>query len=95
MLSPTQPARSARSTRSPQATKGRACGTRWRGGRTRTATALPLTLPATVKAINPLVDDWQDTDNVVRPDAALSGFTPAEHPARPKAPDGGAPPHLP
>ncbi len=36
-------------------------------------------LPASVEQLNPLVDDWQDTYNFVRPHGALSGLTPAEY----------------
>ena len=34
-------------------------------------------LPATVQELNPLIDDWQDIYNYVRPHRALSGLTPA------------------
>ena len=36
-------------------------------------------LPANVEALNPLIDDWQDTYNFVRPHGALDGLTPAEY----------------
>lgn len=36
-------------------------------------------LPGTVEELNPLIDDWQDTYNFVRPHGALSGLTPAEY----------------
>ena len=36
-------------------------------------------LPANVEALNPLIDDFQDTYNFVRPHGALSGLTPAEY----------------
>jgi putative transposase len=36
-------------------------------------------LPGSVEELNPLIDDWQDTYNFVRPHRALSGLTPAEY----------------
>jgi putative transposase len=36
-------------------------------------------LPDTVEALNPLIDDWQDTYNFVRPHGALAGLTPADY----------------
>ena len=36
-------------------------------------------LPGNVEALNPLIDDFQDTYNYVRPHGALSGSTPAEY----------------
>ncbi|HEU5445224.1 MAG TPA: integrase core domain-containing protein [Pseudolabrys sp.] len=36
-------------------------------------------LPGALEQLNPLIDDWQDTYNYVRPHAALSGLTPAEY----------------
>jgi putative transposase len=36
-------------------------------------------LPANVEALNPLIDDWQDTYNFVRPHGALSGLTPSQY----------------
>jgi putative transposase len=40
-------------------------------------------LPGLVEELNPLIDDWQETYNFVRPHGALSGLTPAEYLARP------------
>ena len=36
-------------------------------------------LPGSVAELNPLIDDWQETYNFVRPHGALSGLTPAEY----------------
>ncbi len=36
-------------------------------------------LPGSVAELNPLIDDWQDTYNYVRPHGALSGLTPSEY----------------
>jgi transposase InsO family protein len=36
-------------------------------------------LPGSVEQLNPLIDDWQETYNFVRPHGALSGLTPAEY----------------
>lgn len=36
-------------------------------------------LPGSVAELNPLIDDWQDTYNFVRPHGALSGLTPSEY----------------
>jgi transposase InsO family protein len=44
-------------------------------------------LPGTVEELNPLIDDWQDTYNFVRPHRALSGLTPAEYLTRPPTPE--------
>lgn len=44
-------------------------------------------LPETVEDLNPLIDDWQDTYNFVRPHGALSGLTPAEYLTRKPAPE--------
>jgi putative transposase len=48
-------------------------------------------LPGTVDELNPLIDDWQDTYNFVRPHGALSGLTPAEYLTRKPNPES----HLP
>lgn len=42
-------------------------------------------LPGSVAELNPLIDDWQDTYNFVRPHGALSGLTPAEYLVRRQA----------
>lgn len=44
-------------------------------------------LPASVEELNPLIDEWQETYNFVRPHGALAGLTPAEYLARPKTPE--------
>jgi transposase InsO family protein len=44
-------------------------------------------LPANVEALNPIIDDWQDTYNFIRPHGALSGSTPAEYLTRPEPPE--------
>lgn len=36
-------------------------------------------LPGSVEELNPMLDDWQETYNFVRPHGALSGLTPAEY----------------
>ena len=36
-------------------------------------------LPGNVAELNPLIDDFQDTYNFVRPHGALSGLTPSEY----------------
>ena len=36
-------------------------------------------LPGTVEELNPLIDDWQEIYNFLRPHGALSGLTPAEY----------------
>ena len=36
-------------------------------------------LPGSVAELNPLIDEWQDTYNYVRPHGALSGLTPSEY----------------
>lgn len=36
-------------------------------------------LPGSVAELNPLIDDWQDTYNYLRPHGALSGLTPSEY----------------
>lgn len=48
-------------------------------------------LPGTVEELNPLIDDWQDTYNFVRPHGALSGLTPAEYLIRQPTPERPAP----
>jgi transposase InsO family protein len=35
--------------------------------------------PGSVAELNPLIDDWQETYNFVRPHGALAGLTPAEY----------------
>lgn len=42
-------------------------------------------LPGSVAELNPLIDDWQETYNFVRPHGALSGLTPAEYLVRHQA----------
>jgi transposase InsO family protein len=42
-------------------------------------------LPGSVAELNPLIDDWQDTYNFVRPHGALSALTPAEYLVRHQA----------
>ena len=44
-------------------------------------------LPDTVEALNPLIDEWQDTYNFIRPHGALSGLTPAEYHTRQPTPE--------
>ena len=36
-------------------------------------------LPGSIAELNPLINDWQDTYNFVRPHGALSGLTPSEY----------------
>jgi putative transposase len=36
-------------------------------------------LPGSVAELNPLIDEWQETYNFVRPHGALAGLTPAEY----------------
>ena len=36
-------------------------------------------MPGNVEALNPLIDDWADTYNFVRPHGALSGLTPSQY----------------
>ena len=45
-------------------------------------------LPGSVDELNPMLDDWQETYNFVRPHGALSGLTPAEYLTRQPAPEG-------
>lgn len=42
-------------------------------------------LPGSVADLNPLIEDWQETYNFVRPHGALSGLTPAEYLVRRQA----------
>jgi transposase InsO family protein len=51
-------------------------------------------LPASVEALNPLIDDWQDTYNFIRPHRALSGLTPAEYMTRKTATGTPPPSHM-
>jgi len=48
-------------------------------------------LPGTVEELNPLIDEWQETYNFVRPHGALSGLTPAEYLTSRQAPASQAP----
>jgi transposase InsO family protein len=51
-------------------------------------------LPGTVQELNPLIDNWQDTYNHVRPHRALSGLTPAEYHLGRPAPKRPVPSHM-
>ena len=51
-------------------------------------------LPGTVEELNPLIDDWQDTYNFVRPHGALSGLTPSEYLVARQAQETPAPSHM-
>lgn len=44
-------------------------------------------LPGSVEELNPLLDEWQETYNFVRPHGALSGLTPAEYLTRQPTPE--------
>ena len=48
-------------------------------------------LPGTVEELNPLIDEWQDIYNFIRPHGALSGLTPAEYLTRQPSPDSPVP----
>ena len=51
-------------------------------------------LPGNVEALNPLIDDFQDTYNYVRPHGALSGLTPAEYHLAQQAKEAPEPSHM-
>lgn len=44
-------------------------------------------LPGSVEELNPMLDDWQEIYNFVRPHGALSGLTPAEYLTRQPTPE--------
>jgi transposase InsO family protein len=48
-------------------------------------------LPGSVEELNPMIDEWQETYNFVRPHGALSGLTPAEYLVRQPTPASQAP----
>jgi putative transposase len=51
-------------------------------------------MPENVEALNPLIDDFQDTYNHIRPHGALSGLTPAEYYLANQAKKTPAPSHM-
>ena len=53
-----------------------------------------IDLPENVEALSPLIDDWQDTYNFVRPHGALSRLTPAEYHLIRQANENPAPSHM-
>lgn len=51
-------------------------------------------LPGGVEELNPLIDDWADTYNFVRPHGALSGLTPSEYLLARQAKEAPRPSHM-
>jgi transposase InsO family protein len=51
-------------------------------------------LPGGVEDLNPLIDNWAETYNFIRPHGALSGLTPSEYLARQQAQEAPPPSHM-